>query len=505
MSTWVTTLFLLLAMATNVSCKEEEEDMAKWDCSGTIHGDDCRLSRVALHQEAVRMAHDRVVNARNWAQTSLSLENSDHKLGCSDSIALSDCVKLYEDSDHKLRRLLYLIDDVRMWLSGVLTNHRTCLDGLSERGYFMPDQVTHNLNHNLNVLLSKALALYGLETHEKGKVALRSNAGVNQGNLVSWDATISKADFVVAKDGSGNYKTINEAIAALAKMGPKRPDRVAIYVKSGVYSEKVEIERDMKNVMFVGDGIDKTIVTGNRNVQDGATTLSSATFGVSGDGFRARDKNTAGPQKYQAVALRVSSDLSVFYRCSFKGYQDTLLVHSLRQFYRDCHVYGTIDFIFGNAATILQNCDIYIKRPMDYQGNMITAQGRDDPNENTGISIHGSWVSPTPDFKAVKGLFKSYLGRPWKKYSRTVFLKTDLDGVIDPKGWTEWSGDFGLATLFYGEYMNSGNGAFTGKRVKWPGFHVLNDSSDASRFCVSNFIQGESWIPVTGVPFSPGI
>ncbi|KAF8379275.1 hypothetical protein HHK36_028708 [Tetracentron sinense] len=429
MSTWVTTLLLLLAMATNVSCKEEEEDMAKWDCSGTLFEDDCYSSRVALHQEAVRMAHDRVVHARNWAQTSLSLENSDHKLGCSDGIALSDCVKLYEDSDHRLRRLLlqHRNDDARMWLSGVLTNHRTCLDGLSERSCFMPDQVAHNLT----VLLSKALALYGLETHEKGKVAQKSIAGVNQRNLVSWDATISKADFVVAKDGSGNYKTINEAVAALAKMGQKRPDRLVIYVKSGVYSEKVEIERDMKNVMFVGDGIDKTIVTGNRNVQDGATTLSSATFGVSGDGFWARDitfENTAGPQKYQAVALRVSSDLSVFYRCSFKGYQDTLLVHSLRQFYRDCHVYGTIDFIFGNAATILQNCDIYIKRPMDYQGNMITAQGRDDPNENTGISIHGSRVSPTPDFKAVKGLFKSYLGRPWKKYSRTVFLKTDLDG-----------------------------------------------------------------------------
>lgn len=97
--------------------------------------------------------------------------------------------------------------------------------------------------------------------------------------LASWNAATSKADLVVAQDGSGNYKTINEAVTALAKMGQNRPQRAIIYVKSGVYNEKVEIERGMNNVMFIGDGIDKTINTGNRNVQDGATTLNSATFG----------------------------------------------------------------------------------------------------------------------------------------------------------------------------------------------------------------------------------
>lgn len=119
--------------------------------------------------------------------------------------------------------------------------------------------------------------------------------------------------------------------------------------------------------------------------------------GVSGDGFWARDmtfENTAGPQKQQAVALRVSSDLAVFYRCSIKGYQDTLYAHSQRQFYRDCQIYGTIDFIFGDAPVVLQNCDIYVRKPMDHQSNMITAQGRENPNENTGISIENSRVRP---------------------------------------------------------------------------------------------------------------
>ncbi|KAL8495611.1 hypothetical protein ACS0TY_019655 [Phlomoides rotata] len=336
----------------------------------------------------------------------------------------------------------------------------------------------------------------------------RAGAGAGAGGLLaSWDEATSKTEFVVAQDGSGNYKSINEALTALS--GRNRAERAVVYIKSGVYKEKVEIRRDLNNIMFVGDGIDKTIVTGDNNVQDGSTTLNSATFGVSGDGFWARDmtfENTAGPHKHQAVALRVGSDLSVFYRCSFKGYQDTLLVHSLRQFYRDCQIYGTIDFIFGNAAAVFQNCDIFVRRPMDHQSNMITAQGRDDPNQNTGISIVNCRVSPDNDFRdGAESGFKTYLGRPWKEYSRTVVMKTDLDGFIDGKGWTEWMGDFAISTLYYAEFMNTGSGASTANRVNWPGFHVLSDVNEANKYTAGNFIGGESWIPATGVPFWAGL
>lgn len=100
------------------------------------------------------------------------------------------------------------------------------------------------------------------------------------GELLSkWNAATSKADFVVAQDASGNYKTINEAVTALSRLGRNRAQRVVVYVKSGVYKERVDIGRHLNNIMFVGDGIDKTIVTGNSNVQDGSTTLNSATFG----------------------------------------------------------------------------------------------------------------------------------------------------------------------------------------------------------------------------------
>lgn len=216
-------------------------------------------------------------------------------------------------------------------------------------------------------------------------------------------------------------------------------------------------------------------------------------------------ENTAGPAKHQAVALRVGSDRSVLYRCSMRGYQDTLFAHSLRQFYRSCHVYGTVDFIFGDAAAVLQDCDIFVRRPMEHQSNMITAQGRSDPNQNTGISIANCRVLAAPELGVVKGRFRSFLGRPWKEYSRSVFMKTDLDGLIDGRGWTEWSGGFALSTLYYAEYMNTGSGASTAARVKWPGFHVLSDAREAERFSVGNFIGGESWIPATGVPFWAGL
>jgi pectinesterase len=216
-------------------------------------------------------------------------------------------------------------------------------------------------------------------------------------------------------------------------------------------------------------------------------------------------ENTAGPQKHQAVALRSGSDFSVFYSCSFKGYQDTLYVHSQRQFYRDCDIYGTVDFIFGDAVAVLQNCNIYVRRPMSKQKNTVTAQGRTNPGENTGIVIHNSRVMAAPDLRPVQGSFKSYLGRPWKKYSRTVFLKSNIDGLIDPAGWLPWKGDFALSTLYYGEYMSTGSGASTKGRVKWPGYHTITSPLEAGKFTVENFLAGNSWISAAGVPFESGL
>lgn len=232
-------------------------------------------------------------------------------------------------------------------------------------------------------------------------------------------------------------------------------------------------------------------------------------LGINGLQFMARDitfSNTAGPKKGQAVALRSGSDLSVFYRCAFQGYQDTLMVHSQRQFYRECYIYGTIDFIFGNAAVVFQKCTIYARRPLHGQANVITAQGRDDPNQNTGISIQNSRVLAAPDLKPVVKAFKTYLGRPWQQYSRTVVIKTYLDSLVHPTGWLTWGDtNFALNTLYYGEYMNYGPRSSTKWRVKWKGFHVISSANVASKFTVGSFIAGQSWLPSTGVPFTSGL
>ena len=228
---------------------------------------------------------------------------------------------------------------------------------------------------------------------------------------------------------------------------------------------------------------------------------------VVGDGFIARGmtfRNTAGASNHQAVALRFGSDLSVYYQCSFEGYQDTLYTYSERQFYRGCDIYGTVDFIFGNAAVVFQNCNIYARNPPN-KINTVTAQGRTDPNQNTGISIHDCKVTAASDLKAVQSSVKIYLGRPWKEYSRTVFLKTYLDSLINSAGWLEWSGDFALKTLYYGEYMNTGPGSSTSGRVDWAGYHVITSSTEAAKFTVGNFISGNSWLPSTKVPFTSGL
>jgi pectinesterase len=236
-------------------------------------------------------------------------------------------------------------------------------------------------------------------------------------------------------------------------------------------------------------------------------TLPKILFaGIDGLRFVARGitfSNTAGPLKGQAVALRSASDLSVYYRCSFQGYQDTLFVHSQRQFYRECYIYGTIDFIFGNAAVVFQNSIILARRPLKGQANMITAQGRNDPFQNTGISIHNSQILPAPDLKPVAGAFETYLGRPWMRYSRTVILQTYIDGFINPAGWSPWlNSDFAQDTLYYGEYKNSGPGSSTRRRVAWKGFHVITSPSVASRFTVRSLIAGQSWLPATKVPYT---
>ncbi|RWW81714.1 hypothetical protein BHE74_00009876 [Ensete ventricosum] len=440
--------------------------------------------------------------------------------------AFADCLELYNDTISRLQlsmRSSSSIEDSQTWLSAAKANERTCRDGFAELGSTFPlassSFVTNHLSESLSNMLAvnigtprdkpppKNRRLLSHEFPQWVKAADRKliQAGVN-----------IKPDLVVAKDGSGNYKTISEAVAASVNRR-QGTSRFVIYVKAGVYKETVDIATNMKNLMMFGDGKDATIVTGSKNFVDGTPTFDTATFrkfsliktlGVNGDGFIAQDmsfENTAGPEKHQAVALRSSADRSVFYRCSFKGYQDTLYIHSNRQFYRDCDIYGTLDFIFGDAAVVLQKPKIYVRKPMAKQKNTVTAQGRDDFNENTGIVMHAAVVMAAPDLKPVQGSFQTFLGRPWRQYSRTVYLLSTLDDLIDPAGWLAWNETMSVSNLYYAEFQNKGDRADTSKRVNWQGYHVLKTDQEAEPFTAGKFLSGDSWIPATGVPYASGL
>jgi pectinesterase len=215
-------------------------------------------------------------------------------------------------------------------------------------------------------------------------------------------------------------------------------------------------------------------------------------------------ENTAGASKHQAVALRVQGDRSAFFDCAIRGYQDTLYAHAHRQFYKNCEISGTVDFIFGNAAAVLQNCNIYARKPMANQKNAVTAQGRTDPNQNTGISIQDCRIDAAQDLAEDINSTKNYLGRPWKLYSRTVYLQSYIGDLIQPSGWLEWNGTVGLDTLFYGEFDNFGPGAITNNRVQWHGYNLMTPSQ-AWNFTVLNFTLGNTWIPDTDVPYTEGL
>ncbi|CAN1842724.1 Probable pectinesterase/pectinesterase inhibitor 59 [Linum perenne] len=420
--------------------------------------------------------------------------------------------------------------DAQTWLSSSLTNLATCEAGFADlnvTGFL--DPVT--IGSNLTELLSNTLAVNnGLLTAEgddevaeteeeeeeeegakfpkwfgphEGRLLQGARPGLGNGEL--------KGNLVVAQDGSGNFKTVQAAIDFAKRRKYRTRDncreKFIIRVKKGVYDETIEVLDSNHNVWLVGDGIGVTIITGNRSVGSGNyTTFSSATAGIDGARFVARGitfRNTAGPQQKQAVALRSASDLAVFYQCSFQGYQDTLFIQTQRQFFRECHLSGTVDFIFGNAAAVFQNCLIFVRRPMDGQNNTITAQGRQNSFEHTGFSIHGSRILPSSELKPVASKFPTYLGRPWMRYSRTVIMKTYMDGIVSPEGWSTWGGtDFALNSLYFGEYNNTGVGASTKSRVRWRGFHVINDDVTAKQFTVNGLYAGRSWLPSTGVPFS---
>ncbi|KAI9090382.1 hypothetical protein K1719_028717 [Acacia pycnantha] len=471
--------------------------IVKSACSTTLYPELCYSAvssepgfteKISSHRDVIELSLN--ITIRAVEHNLFNIEELNDKRKETIDETLDELHTAYQDLKiYPNKKTLYQhADDLKTLISAAITNQVTCLDGFFydgadkkvrgalEAGQVHVEHMCSNALAMIKNMTDTDVANYEMKMGiTKSRRLMAAAAAAEDG--VQWpewmaaadrhllQATQVKADVVVAADGSGNFKTVSEAVRAAPEKSSKR---YVIRIKAGVYKENVEVLKKKTNIMFLGDGRKNTIITGSRNVVDGSTTFHSATVAVVGEGFLARDitfENTAGHAKHQAVALRVGSDFAAFYQCDFLGYQDTLYVHHNRQFFISCLITGTVDFIFGNSAALFQDCDIHARLP--------------DPGRRTW-SLH-------------------------RVGSTRIRIPSTISDVIDPVGWHEWNGDFALNTLFYGEYQNSGAGAGTANRVKWKGYKVITSASEAQQFTAASFIGGSNWLGSTGFPVSLGL
>ncbi|QCE15251.1 pectinesterase [Vigna unguiculata] len=464
-------------------------------------------------QSTIRASTSNLVTARSMLHSVRDASRSNRTR----TTNVKSCLQVLHYSRHRNTLSLAALrrgatKDARAWMSASLGYQYGCWNGLKYINHTALVAQTMTFLDSLVIISSNALSmmvsydLFGNDTaswrppitERDGFWEPSGTQGFGTGPKIPEKLEKSTANAVVCKS-AGCYQTVQAAVRA----APDRAEeRFVIYIKEGVYVERVRVPLKKRNLVFLGDGIGKTVITGSANVgQLGITTYNSATVGVAGDGFMAKDltiQNTAGADAHQAVAFRSDSDLSVIENCEFIGNQDTLYAHSLRQFYKSCRIQGNVDFIFGNSASIFQDCEILVQprqgRPEKGESNAVTAQGRTDPAQSTGFVFQNCTVNGTAEYMALyyssPTTHINYLGRPWKEYSRTLFIHTFMESLITPQGWMPWTGDFALNTLYYGEFENSGPGSNLSQRVPWsnqiPSEHVFS-------YSVQSFIQGNDW------------
>ncbi len=270
-------------------------------------------------------------------------------------------------------------------------------------------------------------------------------------------------DFTVAKDGTGDFTLVQDAINAIPDF---RKATTRILIRNGIYKEKLTLPPSKTNVTLVGEDNQKTIITyddfasrKNRFGEEIGTT-GSTTFFVFGDGFTAENitfENASGPVG-QAVAVRVDGDRVSFLNCRFLGFQDTLYPHGerSRQYYKNCYIEGTVDFIFGWSTAYFEDCTIYCKKG----GGYITAASTLEETQHGFVFVNCK-ITGDADVNSF------YLGRPWRAHAKTVFINCFLDRQIKPEGWHNWNKPDAEKTAFFAEYNSTGPGANASKRAVW--------------------------------------
>jgi pectinesterase len=291
--------------------------------------------------------------------------------------------------------------------------------------------------------------------------------------------------FTVAKDGSGDYKYIQDAIDAM-RVYPLAP--ITLYIKNGTYNEKIELPENNTDVVFIGESVEKTIISFNDYSGRGKlTTFTSYTAKISGNRFTAQNitfANTAGAVG-QAVALYVDADKAIFSNCRFLGNQDTIFTggESSRQYFINCYIEGTTDFIFGPATALFEACTIRCK-----SNSYITAAST-TPGKSFG------YVFKDCTIKVDSVVIKMMLGRPWRAHAKTVFINCNMPAQIAPQGWDNWGNAENEKTVLYAEYRNTGPGANTTQRARW--IKLLSDE-EAKKYTKENIfgapgLDGVDW------------
>ncbi|MGL1884981.1 MAG: pectinesterase family protein [Reichenbachiella sp.] len=301
-------------------------------------------------------------------------------------------------------------------------------------------------------------------------------------------------DFIVTKDGSGDFTSIQDAFDNVPDV---RKATTTIFIKSGVYKEKLVLADSKTNVHLIGESNISTIVTYDdyssklNRFGEPKGTSGSSSFYVFGDGFTASNitfENSAG-RVGQAVAVRVSADKVVFDNCRFLGNQDTLYPYGKgsRQYYKNCYIEGTVDFIFGWSTVVFDSCEIFSKKG----GSYITAASTEEDSAYGFVFMNCKLTSDADQENA-------YLGRPWRDYAKTVFINCEMGSHIKPEGWHNWNKPEAESTTFYAEFNSSGKGGNNENRVEWS--HLLSED-EASEYTIDKILNG--WNPRLGQLVKP--
>jgi unsaturated rhamnogalacturonyl hydrolase len=287
---------------------------------------------------------------------------------------------------------------------------------------------------------------------------------------------------VVARDGTGHYRTL---AAAIERVRVYMDYDVTIYVKKGVFKEKIIVPEQLQNLEIVGEDRDETIITFDDHANiNKMGTFRTYTLKVNGNNLVLRNltiENNA-PQLGQAVALHTEGDCVKFINCRFLGNQDTIYTGGryARLYFKDCYIEGTTDFIFGPATALFENCHIHCKR-----NSYITAA-------STPKEVKYGYVFKKCRITTAENVTKMYLGRPWRPYAYTLFMECELDKNICPEGWHNWGNVDNEKTARYLEYNNIGEGASVKERVKWS--RQLT-KKEAAEITVENlFMQENDWV-----------